>query len=133
MIIEIPTTKQVNVKFIKLSVPVRYEDEDMPYDFPLRQDDTWEAIIDLDTHQIENWPQGKSGSFQMKVCDAGSYYLLDDNKEIVAGIVENYVPNRVIPGDYGDYISMKIDETGKVTNMPNPLDFSEFLANDEDD
>lgn len=69
----------------------------------------------------------------MKVCDAGSYYLYDDNKEIVAGIVENYVPNRVIPGDYGDYISMEIDETGKVTNMPNPLDFSEFLANDEDD
>lgn len=132
MIIEIPTTKQVNVKYVKLSVPVRYEDEDMPYDFPLRQDDTWEAIIDLDTHQIENWPQGKSGSFQMKVCDEGSYYLLDENKAVVAEVVEYYVPNGIIPGGYGDYINMDIDEEGKVTNMPEPLDPSDFFRKDED-
>lgn len=126
-------TKQFDPKYVKISVPVRYEDEDMPYDFPLRQDDTWEAIIDLDTHQIENWPQGKSGSFQMKVCDEGSYYLLDENKAVVAGIVEYYVPNDIIPGKYGDYINMNIDKTGKVTNMPNPLDHSDFFRNEEDE
>ena len=38
MIIEIPTAKQVNVQYIKLFIPVRYEDEDMPYDFPLRNE-----------------------------------------------------------------------------------------------
>lgn len=133
MIIDIPTTKQVNVKFIKLSIPVRYGDEDMPYDFPLRQDDNWEAVIDLDTHQIENWPQGKSGSFNMKVCDEGSYYLLDERKETVDEIIQYYVPNGVVPGEYGDYINMEIDETGKVTNMPNPLDLSDFFRNDEED
>lgn len=133
MIIDIPTTKQVNAKFIKLSIPVRYGDEDMPYDFPLRQDDNWGAVIDLDTHQIENWPQGKSGSFSMKVCDEGSYYLLDEGRETVAEIIQYYVPNGVVPGKYGDYINMEIDETGKVTNMPNPLDLSDFFRNDEED
>ena len=132
MIIEIPTTKQVNVQYIKLSIPVRYEDEDMPYDFPLRNGDVWEAIINLDNNQIENWPQGKSGSFSTKVCDEGTYTLLDGNKNVIAEIKENYVPNKVIPGKYGDYVNMNIDETGKVINMPNPLDFSSFFEIDED-
>ena len=132
MIIEIPTAKQVNVQYIKLSIPVRYEDEDMPYDFPLRNGDVWEAIINLDNNQIENWPQGKSGSFSTKVCDEGTYTLLDENKNVIAEIKENYVPNKVIPGKYGDYVNMNIDETGKVINMPNPLDFSSFFEIDED-
>lgn len=133
MIIDIPTTKQTNVKYVKLSIPIRYEDEDMPYDFPLRRNDIWEATIDLEARQIENWPQGKSGSFNVKVCDEGSYYLLDENKAVVAEIVEYYVPNSIIPGKYGDYIDMEIDETGKVINMPNPLDFSDFFRSDEDE
>ncbi|MDH2997228.1 hypothetical protein A1D22_06025 [Pasteurellaceae bacterium LFhippo2] len=132
MIIEIPTTKQVNVQYLKISVPVRYDDEDMPYNFPLRQDDIWEATINLDTNKIENWPQGQSGSFCMKVCDEGSYSLLDENKETIAEIVEYYVPNNVVPGEYGDYISMQIDETGEVLNMPSDVDFDEFFKRDED-
>lgn len=129
MIIEITATKQVNVQYIKLSVPVRYDDEDMPYDFPLRNGDIWEAIINLDNNQIENWPQGKSGSFSMKVCDEGSYFLLDENKAVIAEIIENYVPNDVIPGEYGDYVNMNIDETGKVVNMPTKLNFDQFFCN----
>lgn len=132
MIIEITATKQVNVQYIKLSVPVRYDDEDMPYDFPLRNGDIWEAIINLDNNQIENWPQGKSGSFSMKVCDEGSYFLLDENKAVIAEIIENYVPNDVIPGEYGDYVNMNIDETGKVVNMPTKLNFDRFFVIDED-
>lgn len=131
MIIKIPTTKQVNVQYLKISIPVRYEDEDMPYDFPLRQDDLWEATINLDTNKIENWPQGQSGSFYMKVCDAGSYYLLDESKETIAEIVEYYVP-KIVPGKYGDYVSMQIDDTGKILNMPDEIDFDDFFKRDED-
>lgn len=129
MIIEITATKQVNVQYIKLSVPVRYDDEDMPYDFPLRDGDIWEATINIDNNQIENWPQGQSGKFSMKVCDEGSYFLLNENKEVIAEIIENYVPNNVIPGKYGDYVNMNIDETGKIVNMPTKLNFDQFFCN----
>ena len=130
MIIEITATKQVNVQYIKLSIPVRYDDEDMPYDFPLRDGDIWEATINIDNNQIENWPQGQSGKFSIKVCDEGSYFLLNENKEVVGEIIENYVPNDVIPGKYGDYVNMNIDETGKVVNMPTKLNFDRFFVID---
>ena len=130
MIIEITATKQVNVQYIKLSIPVRYDDEDMPYDFPLRDGDIWEATINIDNNQIENWPQAQSGKFSIKVCDEGSYFLLNENKEVVGEIIENYVPNDVIPGKYGDYVNMNIDETGKVVNMPTKLNFDRFFVID---
>ncbi|THA16815.1 hypothetical protein [Rodentibacter pneumotropicus] len=132
MIIEIPTTKQVNVKYLKIDIPMRYGDEDVPYDFPLRENDNWTAIIDLDTFKIEGWPQGKSGELSTKVCDEGTYALLDENKQTVKEISDCYVPNKVIPGEFGDYIHLKIDESGKVTNMPKELNFDEFLKQSEE-
>lgn len=132
MIIEIPTTKQVNVQYIKLSVPVRYDDEDIPYDFPLRNGDIWQATINLDTHKIENWPQGKSGRVFMKVCDEGSYYLLDDNQDIIKEISDCYVPD-CIPNKYGDYVNLHIDETGKIINMPTDFSFERFFTTDDDE
>lgn len=133
MFVEVPTVKKVNIKYIAIKVPVRYGEEDMPFDFPMRKGDEWIAKIDLDTNKIVNWPQGKSGSFSLKVVDEGIYALLDEDGAYVAQISYNYVPNRVIPGEYGDYINMKIDETGKVTNMPYPISFDDFFKKNEDD
>ncbi|THA09436.1 hypothetical protein [Rodentibacter pneumotropicus] len=131
MIIEMSTTKQVNAKYLKIDIPIRYGDEDMPYDFPLRENDNWVATVDLDTSKIENWPQGKSGSFCTKVCDEGTYSLLDGDKEVIAKIDQNYVPNDVVPGEYGDYIDLKIDENGIITNMPEKLNFEVFFRSDD--
>ena len=114
-------------KYLKMSVDVRYDDEDMPFDAPMRAGDNWEATIDLDEKRIENWPQGQTLSFEdMKVCDQGTYILLDaDNNEITR--IEGYVPNKLLPGKYGDYLSLDIDETGKITNWLDQPSLTDFV------
>ena len=118
-------------KYLKMSVDVRYDDEDMPFDAPMRAGDNWEATIDLDEKRIENWPQGQTLSFEdMKVCDQGTYILLDaDNNEITR--IEGYVPNKLLPGEYGDYLSLDIDETGKITNWLEWPSLADFESEEE--
>jgi hypothetical protein len=112
----ITVMKEVDIKKVRVSVAVRYDEEDIPKDFPMRSGNMWNATIDIETGKIFDWPQGKSGNLHMKVCDEGSYYLLDENDEEVLSIEGDYVPNRLIPGTYGDYIDLKIDSTGTITN-----------------
>lgn len=112
---KITVSKEVEVKYLDLDVAVRYEDEDMAYDAPLRNGKEWHALIDLDEGRIVNWPQGFYLSFYMKICDEGIYTLLDAEKREVKR-KSGYVPNKLLPGDYGDYLSLEIDETGKITN-----------------
>ena len=136
---KIATTIEVNITHVLVNLPVRYDEEDIPYDFPLRVGDTWNAKIEIDTGKIEGWPQGQTGEFYMKVVDMGSYYLLDENGAPVARIVANYVPHGVIPGEYGvipgeygDYVYFKIGANGVITNWPKRPDIREFLKQDEE-
>lgn len=117
---------EVDVKAVIIDIPVRYDEEDIPNDFPLREGDRWKATINVETGQIQDWPQGKSGSFDMKVCDEGTYTLIDQEGNEVAKIDEDYVPNGLVPGSYGDYVELDIDENGIVTNWKDHPDFSEF-------
>lgn len=124
-------TVDVNVKYIQLEVAVRYEEEDIPNDFPLRENDTWKATIDIDTGIILDWPQGKTGDFCMKICDEGTYRLLDENKNVLVEKENDYVPNRLLPGEYGDYLELKINPIGAIENwMKNPSldDFEEYFV-----
>lgn len=118
---KISIKKEVEVKYLKLRVAVRYEEEDMPNDAPLREGNSWCAIINLHTATIRGWPKGRALSFRnMKICDEGIYILLDDNGVEVTRI-EGYVPNKLLPGAYGDYLNLDIDEDGKITNwLSNP-------------
>jgi len=132
MKLEIIEKKEVEAKFVKISVYVRYGEEDIPNDFPLRTGDMWNATIDLDTHQIQDWPQGETGDFSMKICDEGSYYLLDEQGNQIASIEGDYVPNSLLPGSYGDYLGLEIDENGFVTNwLENPT-LKNFEGQNED-
>ncbi len=118
-------------KYLSVDVAVQYDDEDMAYDAPMREGKTWKATIDLDTKKILNWPEGKSLSFKdMKICDEGIYILLDENKDEITRI-EGYVPNNLLPGDYGDYLSLTISEDGTITNWPDVTDFSDFKGEDD--
>jgi hypothetical protein len=120
----IRTISETPVDTIRISVAVRYGDEDMPMDFPFRAGDMWTVDVDLATGKIKNWP-GPAFDLYMKVCDEGAYYLFSNGQE-VASIVEDYVPNGVVPGEYGDYIDFKIAQDGTITNWPKVPDLSAF-------
>ena len=132
MKIHIPTTKEVDVAFVSVILPVRYGDEDIPYDFPLRINETWSAIIEVDTGKIHDWPQGKTGSLYMKVCDSGVYTLLDRDRAEIAQR-NDYVPHGLIPGDYGDYVDLNIDEEGIITNWPKEPDLDAFFKQGDEE
>lgn len=115
----------MEAKYLHVSVPVRYEEEDMPNDFPLRKGDVWNALIDLHGKRIVDWPHGKAGSFYMKVCDSGVYTLQDVDFNGLA-TRRDYVPNKLLPGEYGDYLALDIDEAGIITNWLPNANLSEF-------
>jgi len=129
----IPTIQEVEITHVLVTLPVRYEEEDIPNDFPLRQGKKWEAKIEIDTGKILGWPEGQAGEIEyMKVCDEGSYALLDASGNVVLSIEQNYVPHGVIPGKYGDYVTLKINEHGVITNWPKRPDICEFLKGGEE-
>lgn len=105
---------EIEVTGIKIVVPCRYADEDIPYDFPFRKGDVWSIVVDGDTGKIRGWPR-KAGDAKVhiKVVDEGSYYLLGPGDEEVAKIEGNYVPE-CIPQKWGDYIDFKIDAYGVI-------------------
>lgn len=111
---DVPTTSDIEVDAIEITVPVRYGTEDIPDDFPLRAGDQWKGTVDLNTRKIREWPEGESGDLSMKVCDMGTYRLLSGANE-VACREEDYVPD-CIPGSYGDYIELEIQQDGTVSN-----------------
>lgn len=126
---KIKVEKEVEIKYVKVFLPVRYEEEDIPNDFPLRDGDVWRAFIDIDTGEIQSWPNGKSGEMHMKVCDEGSYYLCDILGNDILSIERNYVPNRLIPptDGYGDYIYFDIDSNGVIKNWYKNPSIEQFL------
>jgi siroheme synthase len=67
------------------------------------------------------WPQGVEGRFYMKVVDEGTYTLINlqgDTRTVVACKQGDYVPHGVVPGEYGDYVHLKINGHGVITNWP---------------
>ena len=121
---------EIEVTHVRIVAPVNYGEEEMPYDFPLRKDDIWEATVNVDTGIIEGWPQGQTADVHLCVKDSGSYYLMDLAQE-VALIEEDYVPHGLIPGSYGDYIILKIDASGKITNWPAKPKVSAFFPTED--
>ena len=126
MQVKINILKTVNITRVFISLPVRYGDEDIPYDFPLRSGDVWEATIFIESGRILYWPQGVSGYLFMKVCDSGCYNFIDDDGNCVQEICD-YVPHEVIPGEFGDYVKFNIDESGFITNWSKNLKLQELF------
>jgi len=126
----IKVEKEVEIKYVKLQVAVRYEEEDIPNNFPLRSGDMWNAIIDIDNGIVMDWPKGEKGNLEMKICDEGSYYLLDENYDTILSIEEDYVPNKLLPGSYGDYLKLHIGENGVISNWYSKPSIEDFLFED---
>lgn len=120
----------VDVTILDINLPVRYEDEDIPYDAPMRNGEVWHAKIKIDEGKVINWPQGKTLDMYMKVTDSGVYTLYTDELEEVASR-HDYVPHGLVPGEWGDYVHLKIDENGKITNWPAKPSLEDFQKDDD--
>ena len=116
---------------IEVITHMRYIGEDVPADLPMMNNEIWHVTIDIDTGKIRNWPQGHATEFHAKVCDGGTYHLLDAKNMVILSIEEGYVPNGILPGEYGDYLIMQIAEDGTVTNWPTYIDLGEFETHDD--
>ena len=122
----------VEVVAVEIVLPVCYGEEDIPNDFPLRDGDKWEATIDIATGTIHEWSSDYPAcELYMKVCDGGKYILVDPDGETVAEL-QDYVPHGVVPGEYGDYVMLKIDSGGVITNWPKSPDVSAFFPREDE-
>ena len=140
MKIELTVKKEFEVKTLLVEANVRYwedatvngvEDENGDL-IPCKVGDTWKPIIDLEIGLITNWEKGKEANIHYKVCDAGEYWLQDENGEKIVKAKGYYVPDFLAIDDsgYGDYIIMKVDKYGKINNWR--FDSEPFTNEDED-
>lgn len=133
--------KEVDVKYLKIDVGVRYwedgiingeEDNDLSVGegtkprmpFAVFDNDghfdkfnggyRWQPIIDIESGFIVDWPAGVKAKVHYKICDDGTYSLLNkDMEEIVK--VNSYVPYCL--GEEGDYIVLAIEPNGHIENF----------------
>lgn len=118
MKIKITRTVQADARQVRVSVPIRYDEDkaEILGKFGV-SGDTLALTIGIDDGQVFNWPPDAKGySVHLKVVDEGTYVVVDASGEILAEADCEYVPSW-FPGDhYGDYLILDIDDTGKVTN-----------------
>jgi len=90
-----------------------------------------EFVVNLKDHTIVDWEQKHGhtpGNLFYKIRDEGTYTLLDENDKEIKQL-EGYVPNALIPepNGYGDYIELKVNADGVITNWSKDDSFHEFL------
>lgn len=133
MFVKIKVEKEVH--YLKCELGVRYwedavvngkdENENNPtIPFATKSQGTWNPIIMLNDGRILNWPIGVTASTHYKVCDAGVYTLLDENRcEVVSK--DGYVPDMLCPdgNGFGDYVELEIDENGFIKNFKADLSY----------
>ncbi len=96
---------------IRVVVPVRYEDDQESLQgCPGFDGETLDIILDLDG-TVRGW-DGVSRHIHLKVCDEGTYSLLDGIDDPIAS-VSDYVPH-CLPQEYGDYLVMRVQESGDI-------------------
>lgn len=123
---KIKVEKEFEIQTLEVQARPRYwEDTDVNGEedtegtlIPFKVGNEWCPVIDIDSGVIQDWPKGTTAHINYKVCDDGSYYLKSENENVVLSIEDDYVPKMLdIMGDgYGDYITMNIDENGKIAD-----------------
>lgn len=126
-------------RYIEVSAHVRYWEDarmngiaDTDGRIPLRNGDMWELEIELANGLILGWPEGTEADVHYKVCDAGLYWLLDENRGRIAKWSGHYVPSSILcvgADGWGDYIIFKVGQDGKVTGWQPPrLDADQWVS-----
>lgn len=118
-------------RFLEVEAEVRYwkdatvngqKDSDGTL-IPCREGNNWKPVIELASGKIINWTQGATAGIHYKVCDAGTYYLLDENKQRIARYNGWYVPNDYLchgASGHGDYIIFNVDSHGQIQGWRDP-------------
>lgn len=127
-----PVEKEI--KWVKINIPICEEEENQKI-FEITNTIPADRIcffVDVDTGKIRHYPGDCAFHLFEKVVDRGYYWLLDDKFQIILSIENDYVPNKLIPGEYGDYVNLNIDDNGVITNWPKYPLFDDFLKNSND-
>ncbi|WP_156514661.1 hypothetical protein [Planctomyces sp. SH-PL14] len=106
---KVPKTKEIEIAAIRLTVPVR-DDDETAEDFPGRKGNQVTLVVGVDDGVIQAWPSGLEAEETWKACDSGVYELIDPAGAVVKTI-EDYVPD-FIPNSYGDYVELKVSGKG---------------------
>lgn len=117
--------------YIEVDAHVRYWEDaylngqkDTHGNVPCRKGDSWMPVIDLESGVIINWTQGIDAQIHYKVCDAGEYYLLDEQKKRIAKWNGFYVPDDILcinDEGWGDYIIFNVNQDGKIKDWTKPI------------
>nr|DAP70549.1 MAG TPA: hypothetical protein [Caudoviricetes sp.] len=91
-----------------------------------------DLLIEVDTGKVVSWQGSEPVNIYDKVCDNGVYTLFGSGGLEVGKIDNYYVPNDLIPGDYGDYINLEINADGFVTNWHKYPSVLEFFPEKDD-
>lgn len=104
---------------------------------PFKQQSKWCPHIHLETGRVMGWPPGTSADIHYKVCDAGEYWLSDEDGRIAkwGGF---YVPSEFLchgpeSNGYGDYIIFKVGPDGVIQDYRRPSIEVACSCDDEDD
>lgn len=118
--------REAQARYLKIDVPVRYGEDDMPLDAPKRQGDVWITLIDLDNHKVVDWVQGETLNIRlMKVTDSGIYTLYDVGMNQLAEL-KGYVPGQILPHWHNDYLILDIGADGTILNWLPEANLSDF-------
>ena len=138
MLVEYTEKLKAVVEFDEVCIDVWSQHmDDVPQHFPcLIGTERIKLNVNLMSGEILNWPKNNNTDYNLyiKVCDRGSYTIsgYDADGNFVNREIENdYVPNDIIPGEFGDYIDLKISN-GIITNWYEEPSLNQFFAEDEE-
>lgn len=126
----------VDWKYLIIRVKLRGHegDELITDEFFELEDENLNICIDVDKRKIINYKGNKPFNLHLKAVDSGTYVFKDCYGNIFYTL-QDYVPNGIIPGAYGDYIELNIDDCGFITNWKKTLYLDDLdglgLTNDE--
>lgn len=126
--------KSVELEIHTVRIEVELHDdvsENLPKHL-FNDDGELDLLIEVDTGKVVSWQGSEPVNIYDKVCDNGVYTLFGSGGLEVGKIDNYYVPNDLIPGDYGDYINLEINADGFVTNWPKSPNVLEFFAITDD-
>lgn len=91
-----------------------------------------DLLIEVDTGKVMSWQGSEPVNIYDNVRDNGVYTLFGTDGLEVSKIDNYYVPNDLIPGDYGDYINLEINADGVITNWPKHPNVLQFFPEKDD-